>query len=293
MWLNIGVFLLVAILVGLYFFPYRKVKDKIFKKVLSYVERINIIEYTHGKQQVTLVRKRVDKRAKSEWFVASHIEWPADISKVNRLLMRLRDMVLEERITDYEENELSDKYDMGRNGTLALTYKNGKQITLTLGDRVANRDDAIYAMTSDSKGVVVANNAIVSALPKSVDEFKSLYLFMGKFSQVTLLSVQSDAYNYTLMRTGGGWAMHDRNIFDDRVRPLITEILDMEAGGFIERSTKLPAKPAVTITIKLGGKMQNCYFFDNEDDNSVYLVPHQGEILVMNRTLVQDIVQFK
>ena len=45
LWANIGILVLVAVLVTIYFMPYRRLKGKIFKKLLPDISGITAMEY--------------------------------------------------------------------------------------------------------------------------------------------------------------------------------------------------------------------------------------------------------
>ncbi len=287
MWiLNIAVLLTVTVLAVMYFMPYRKLKDKIFRNAFYNIGRIVKIEYTNGKSKIVLKRANLQG---NEWNMVGEKTWLADNSKMNRLIQKINDIVVEDRLLKADAEDR--KYDLGRNGKLLLNT-DLREIEIDFGDRADGYDDCIFAKKAKDKDIIVISSSILSVLPKGDDDFKNLYLFKGFFPQVSMLDVKSERKSYTLMRISGGWAMHGKNVFDDKVQPIVTSLLELEASGFVDSNKKLSAKPVITITLKIQKANIYRYFFESEEDNSIYYVPIDGEIMYIRRTIIDSVLEY-
>ena len=93
LWANVGIIVLVLILASIYFLPYRRLKGKVFKKLLPDPSGITAMEYKTSAYSLQLEKRN------GVWYLIDS-DWEADKSKVTKLLNRLRDLNVDERITD-------------------------------------------------------------------------------------------------------------------------------------------------------------------------------------------------
>ena len=122
LWANVGIVIVVLILASIYFLPYRRLKGKVFKKLLPDPAGITAMEYKTSAYSLQLEKRN------GVWYVIDS-DWEADKSKVTRLLNRLRDLNVDERVTGSQDDP---EFNIGSNGYLILDYS-GKITTIIPG----------------------------------------------------------------------------------------------------------------------------------------------------------------
>ena len=137
LWANIGIIVLVLILASIYFLPYRKLKGKVFKKLLPDPSGITAMEYRTAAYSLQLEKRN------GIWYIIDS-DWEADKSRVTKLLNRLRDLNVDERITGSQDDP---EFNIGSNGYLILDYE-GKITNIAIGNRVEHDEDYVYITKS-------------------------------------------------------------------------------------------------------------------------------------------------
>lgn len=282
-WANIVLPIIIIALVSLYFLPYKKLKGKIFKKLLPDPYAAHEISYVTRESDVYL------KREDEVWMIGKSLEWKADARKMRRLLSKLMEIDVSDRITTTDYN--NDEYDIGRNGVITIVYSK-RTIELKLGGRSKKDDESLYLTKTGDKDVLLVPSAILQFLPKDVESFKDMLLFKAFYSQVTSVEAQFDGKGYLMTKTDAGWMLRGNNVFEEKAHPFIESLLDLGACGFASSSLKLPPKAVGIITLKVSGKAVIRHFFEVEDETDVYLVPLDGEILKVEKTLINNVFGF-
>ena len=146
LWANVGIILLVLILASIYFLPYRRLKGKVFKKLLPDPAGITAMEYRTSAYSLQLEKR------KGVWYVIDS-DWEADKAKVTKLLNRLRDLTVDERVTGSQDDP---EFNIGSNGYLILNY-DGQITTISIGNRVEHDEDYVYITKSGDPDILVVH----------------------------------------------------------------------------------------------------------------------------------------
>lgn len=271
--LSIFVFMFVAFLVVLYFIPYKTLKGKIFKKIYPDTSGVTRVSFNGGSYTVEF------KRTGDTWQMISPVEWQADTSKMRNLMLRLSMLDVNDRLSG--KNPQDSEYAIGRNGVLELDA-NGKIETLTFGNQVS-QEDLVYVVKGSDGDVMTVHNSIIYALPKSRDDFKRMTLFEDIYTSIRSAEAVIDGKGFLIMKTDTGWIANGKNCFDEQVMPFFEGLTELTASGFAESNTQLPPKHVAVITIKASAKAISRYFFESENYEDSYLVPLNGEILLVDK----------
>ena len=216
LWANIGILILVAVLAGIYFLPYRRLKGKIFKKLLPDIKGITAMEYKTSAYSLQLEKR------KGIWYVIDS-DWEADRTKVTKLLNRLSDLNVDERISGAID---APEFSIGSNGYLILDY-GGKRITIAIGNRVENDEDYIYITKSGDPDILVVHSGALSLLPKDAGAFSDTLLFQAYYPQIKSLEANLGMDYISLFRTESGWMLDGNNIVkEEKAQSLIEEFED-------------------------------------------------------------------
>ena len=166
LWANIGIIVLVLILASIYFLPYRKLKGKVFKKLLPDPSGITAMEYRTAAYSLQLEKRN------GIWYIIDS-DWEADKSRVTKLLNRLRDLNVDERITGSQDDP---EFNIGSNGYLILDYE-GKITNIAIGNRVEHDEDYVYITKSGDPDILVVHSGALSLLSKDGQSFSDTVIF--------------------------------------------------------------------------------------------------------------------
>ncbi len=276
-WATLFLFLFVVFLVCLYFLPYKKLKGKIFKKLFPDTSSVKAVSYTRGDFSVSF------ERDAQRWRMVSPAVWQADTVKMRRLMLRLSELDVDERLSG--KNPDDPLYLIGRNGTLELD--SGTSRTALSFGSYDESGDHVYVVKSGDGDILSVNASILSALPSDADDFKRRLLFEEAYSNIRYVEAVMDGKSYLMTKTDAGWVMNGKNIFDEKARPFVEGLLEIEGDRFIGAGTKLPPKHAGLITMKAVDKAVSRYFFTVPEFEDEYLVPMEGEILLVPKAAVK------
>lgn len=284
LWANIGILLLVAILAGIYFLPYRTLKGKIFKRLLPDIKGITAMEYKTSAYSLELEKK------KGVWYLIDS-DWEADKSKVTKLLNRLSDLNVDERISASVD---APEYSIGSNGYLILDYGD-KRITISIGNRVENDEEYVYITKTGDPDILVVHSSALSLLPRDAGSFSDTMLFQAYYPQIKSLEATYGTDYISLLRTDEGWLFDgDRIIKEEKAQELIESLLSAEADGFVEDdSIKIPQRPTATITMKVNRRSITRYFFSIPTLHNQFLMPIKGRIFYVDKEIVKRIFSFR
>lgn len=280
LWANISIIILVAVLAAIYFLPYRKLKGKIFKKLLPDIKGITAMEYKTSAYSLQLEKR------KGVWYVIDS-DWEADRSKVTKLLNRLSDLNVDERISASID---APEYSIGSNGYLLLDY-GGKHITIAIGNRVENDEEYVYITKTGDPDILVVHSGALSLLPKDAGAFSDTLLFQAYYPQIKSIEASLGTDYFSLLRTENGWLYDGKNIVkEEKAQSFIEELLACEADGFVEdEHIKLPQRPSASITLKINRRGITRYLFSIPTLHNQYLMPLKGRILYVDKEIVQRI----
>ena len=283
LWANIGILILVAVLAGIYFLPYRRLKGKIFKKLLPDIKGITAMEYKTSAYSLQLEKR------KGIWYVIDS-DWEADRTKVTKLLNRLSDLNVDERISGAID---APEFSIGSNGYLILDYA-GKITTIAIGNRVEHDEDYVYITKTGDPDILVVHSGALSLLPKDAAGFSDTIIFEAYYPQIKSMEASLGNDYFTLHRTDNGWMMDGKTLIkEEKAQHFIETLLAAEALGFVEDdSIKLPQRPTATITMKVNRRGVTRYFFAIPSLQDKFLMPLKGRILYVEKDVVKQIFAF-
>lgn len=283
LWANIGILILVVVLAGIYFLPYKRLKGKIFKKLLPDIKGITAMEYKTSAYSLQLEKR------KGIWYIIDS-DWEADRTKVTKLLNRLSDLNVDERISASID---APEFSIGSNGYLILDYDE-KRITIAIGNRVENDEDYIYITKTGDPDILVVHSGALSLLPKDAGAFSDTLLFQAYYPQIKSLEASLGMDYISLFRTESGWMLDGNKIVkEEKAQNLIEELLSAEADGFVEdENIKIPQRPTATITLKVNRRSITRYFFTIPTLHNQFLMPIKGRIFYVDKEIVKRIFSF-
>lgn len=282
LWANVGIILLVLILASIYFLPYRRLKGKVFKKLLPDPAGITAMEYRTSAYSLQLEKR------KGVWYVIDS-DWEADKAKVTKLLNRLRDLTVDERVTGSQDDP---EFNIGSNGYLILNY-DGQITTISIGNRVEHDEDYVYITKSGDPDILVVHSGALSLLPKDVTSFSDTVIFEAFYPQIKSIEASLGNDYFTLHRTENGWMFEGKTLIkEEKAQSFIEKLLAAEALGFVEEEIQLPQRPTATITVKVNRRGVIRYFFEVPNLQDKFLMPLKGRILYVDKNVVKDIFAF-
>lgn len=282
LWANVGIILLVLILASIYFLPYRRLKGKVFKKLLPDPAGITAMEYRTSAYSLQLEKRQ------GVWYVIDS-DWEADKSKVTKLLNRLRDLTVDERVTGSQDDP---EFNIGSNGYLILNY-DGQITTIAIGNRVEHDEDYVYITKSGDPDILVVHSGALSLLPKDVTSFSDTVIFEAFYPQIKSIEASLGNDYFTLHRTENGWMFEGKTLIkEEKAQSFIEKLLAAEALGFVEEEIQLPQRPTATITVKVNRRGVIRYFFAVPNLQDKFLMPLKGRILYVDKNVVKDIFAF-
>lgn len=282
LWANVGIILLVLILASIYFLPYRRLKGKVFKKLLPDPAGITAMEYRTSAYSLQLEKR------KGVWYVIDS-DWEADKAKVTKLLNRLRDLTVDERVTGSQDDP---EFNIGSNGYLILNY-DGQITTISIGNRVEHDEDYVYITKSGDPDILVVHSGALSLLPKDVTSFSDTVIFEAFYPQIKSIEASLGNDYFTLHRTENGWMFEGKTLIkEEKAQSFIEKLLAAEALGFVEEEIQLPQRPVATITVKVNRRGVIRYFFEVPNLQDKFLMPLKGRILYVDKNVVKDIFAF-
>lgn len=282
LWANVGIILLVVILASIYFLPYRRLKGKVFKKLLPDPAGITAMEYRTSAYSLQLEKR------KGVWYVIDS-DWEADKAKVTKLLNRLRDLTVDERVTGSQDDP---EFNIGSNGYLILNY-DGQITTISIGNRVEHDEDYVYITKSGDPDILVVHSGALSLLPKDVTSFSDTVIFEAFYPQIKSIEASLGNDYFTLHRTENGWMFEGNTLIkEEKAQSFIEKLLAAEALGFVEEEIQLPQRPTATITVKVNRRGVIRYFFAVPNIQDKFLMPLKGRILYVDKNVVKDIFAF-
>ena len=282
LWANVGIILLVLILASIYFLPYRRLKGKVFKKLLPDPAGITAMEYRTSAYSLQLEKR------KGVWYVIDS-DWEADKEKVTKLLNRLRDLTVDERVTGSQDDP---EFNIGSNGYLILNY-DGQITTISIGNRVEHDEDYVYITKSGDPDILVVHSGALSLLPKDVTSFSDTVIFEAFYPQIKSIEASLGNDYFTLHRTENGWMFEGKTLIkEEKAQSFIENLLAAEALGFVEEEIQLPQRPVATITVKVNRRGVIRYFFEVPNIQDKFLMPLKGRILYVDKNVIKDIFAF-
>ncbi|HIZ90168.1 MAG TPA: DUF4340 domain-containing protein [Candidatus Mucispirillum faecigallinarum] len=282
LWANVGIILLVLILASIYFLPYRRLKGKVFKKLLPDPAGITAMEYRTSAYSLQLEKRQ------GVWYVIDS-DWEADKAKVTKLLNRLRDLTVDERVTGSQDDP---EFNIGSNGYLILNY-DGQITTISIGNRVEHDEDYVYITKSGDPDILVVHSGALSLLPKDVTSFSDTVIFEAFYPQIKSIEASLGNDYFTLHRTENGWMFEGKTLIkEEKAQSFIEKLLAAEALGFVEEEIQLPQRPTATITVKVNRRGVIRYFFEVPNLQDKFLMPLKGRILYVDKNVVKDIFAF-
>lgn len=282
LWANVGIILLVLILASIYFLPYRRLKGKVFKKLLPDPAGITAMEYRTSAYSLQLEKRQ------GVWYVIDS-DWEADKAKVTKLLNRLRDLTVDERVTGSQDDP---EFNIGSNGYLILNY-DGQITTISIGNRVEHDEDYVYITKSGDPDILVVHSGALSLLPKDVTSFSDTVIFEAFYPQIKSIEASLGNDYFTLHRTENGWMFEGKTLIkEEKAQSFIEKLLAAEALGFVEEEIQLPQRPTATITVKVNRRGVIRYFFAVPNLQDKFLMPLKGRILYVDKNVVKDIFAF-
>lgn len=280
---TILVILVVAFLITLYFVPYKTLKGKIFKKIYPDTLPVSRVLYKGSGFTVEF------KRNNDNWQMISPVDWQADTNKMRNLMVKLSLLDVNDRLSG--KNPLDSEYSIGRNGVLELEA-NGKVVSLSFGSMVS-QEELVYVVKSDDGDVLTVHSSIVAALPKSADDFKRMTLFEDIYTSIRTAEAVVEGKGFLIMRTDVGWIANGKNSFDEQVLPFLEGLTELRATGFAKKDIQLPAKHHAFISVKASAKTISRYFFESDEYEDSFLVPLNGEVLLVDKNEAQKYFSFK
>ena len=283
LWANIGIIVLVLILASIYFLPYRKLKGKVFKKLLPDPSGITAMEYRTAAYSLQLEKRN------GIWYIIDS-DWEADKSRVTKLLNRLRDLNVDERITGSQDDP---EFNIGSNGYLILDYE-GKITNIAIGNRVEHDEDYVYITKSGDPDILVVHSGALSLLSKDGQSFSDTVIFEAYYPQIKSVEASLSSDYFTLHCTENGWLIDGKNLIkEEKAQTFIETLLAAEALGFVEdENIKLPQRPTATITMKVNRRSVIRYFFAIPSLQDKFLMPLKGRILYVEKDVVKQIFAF-
>ncbi len=283
LWANIGIIVLVLILASIYFLPYRKLKGKVFKKLLPDPSGITAMEYRTAAYSLQLEKRN------GIWYIIDS-DWEADKSRVTKLLNRLRDLNVDERITGSQDDP---EFNIGSNGYLILDYE-GKITNIAIGNRVEHDEDYVYITKSGDPDILVVHSGALSLLSKDGQSFSDTVIFEAYYPQIKSVGASLGSDYFTLHCTENGWLIDGKNLIkEEKAQTFIETLLAAEALGFVEdENIKLPQRPTATITMKVNRRSVIRYFFAIPSLQDKFLMPLKGRILYVEKDVVKQIFAF-
>lgn len=283
LWANIGIIVLVLILASIYFLPYRKLKGKVFKKLLPDPSGITAMEYRTAAYSLQLEKRN------GIWYIIDS-DWEADKSRVTKLLNRLRDLNVDERITGSQDDP---EFNIGSNGYLILDYE-GKITNIAIGNRVEHDEDYVYITKSGDPDILVVHSGALSLLSKDGQSFSDTVIFEAYYPQIKSVEASLGSDYFTLHCTENGWLIDGKNLIkEEKAQTFIETLLAAEALGFVEdENIKLPQRPTATITMKVNRRSAIRYFFAIPSLQDKFLMPLKGRILYVEKDVVKQIFAF-
>ena len=278
-WTTVFIFLFVVVLVCIYFMPYKKLKGKIFKKLYPDTSPITAVSFTKGNFSVSF------ERDGEHWNIISPAAWQADTAKMRKLMIKLSEFDVEDRFSDANPDD--QQYAIGSNGVLDLAGEGIVSTVISFG-AYDESGSYIYATKSGDADILLVNAMILSVLPSGADDFKRRLLFEEIYSNIASVEAILCGKGYLMVKTNAGWIMNGKNVFDEKARPLVESLLNIQAEHFANAGTKLPPKHEGLITVKAADKAVSRYFFTLPEYEDEYLVPMEGEILIINKSAVDN-----
>lgn len=283
MWAGIGIIVLVLILAGIYLFSSRRLKGKIFKKLIQDTSEVTAMEYRTSAYSLQLEKR------KGVWYLIDS-DWEADKSKVTELLNRLRDLHVDERITGSQDDP---EFNIGSNGYLILDYS-GSITTIAIGNRLEEDEDYVYITKSGDPDILVVHSGALSLMQKNGTNFSETSIFEAYYPQVQSIEARLGNGYFMLNHTDKGWIMDGKTLIKEaKARHFIETLLAAEASGFVEDDDmKVPQHPIATITVRINRRNITRYFFAIPSLKDKFLMPLKGRILYVEKDIVKQIFAF-
>ncbi len=275
--------LFLVIMIGAYFFPYRKIKDKVFKKLIYKDPTTSkYLKYSCGKVVI-----EAERSGDNAWKIVVPAVWNADQSAIVKLIVRLSDLVVVDRISNAKD-EL--KYGIGKHQSIEIFYGN-KPIIINFGNDVEGCEMVYANVESSDNDVIMVSNSIRAHFPNSAEDFVNLNIFNVSYEDVKSVESVFNNSMYLISKQSNGWLLRGNMLLEDKGREIIDEIISIRASAIVDDKIKLSPKPEGSISIKLAKKSYTRYFFVGKDETH-YFVPMGGSILVVDRT-VKDMFEDK
>ncbi len=265
-----------VVMIGVYFFPYRKVKDKVFKKLIyKDPSTAKYIKYFYGKVAV-----EAERSGNNAWKTVVPSAWNADQSAIVKLIVRLSDLVIVDRITNAKDEK---KYGIGTKQSIEIFYGN-KPIVIRFGNDVDGCEMVYANVESSDNDVITVSNSIKAHFPSCAEDFANLNIFNVSYEDVKSVESVFNNSMYLISKQSNGWLLRGNMLLEDKAKAIIGQIIGIRASTIVDDKIKLSPKPEGSITVKLSKKSYTRYFFVGKDETH-YFVPMGGSILVVDQTV--------
>ncbi len=211
------------------------------------------------------------KKTDSGWVMQKPIKWKADEERINRLLEKLKNTVLENPITDdpdkYGIYKLSEDSDY-----ILLKGPTGEQ-KVYVGKR-GPRYSLVYVRRDRDKTVYLVDAGVADALPSGRDDFRDKTILKIDQRGIEAIRWQKEKETFVMQKREGRWYAREEPLNDEEVKEYLTFISDLKATGFPKKD-RLPegADRVGIIEVDTSGGVKKMEVF--KADKQHYII-HEG-----------------
>jgi len=191
------------------------------------------------------------KKEGGVWKMYRPVQWKADGARIEQLITRLKETILENPITDKEERYKD--YGVGGEGDyIKAVSAGGREFTIYKGKR-GPRYSFIYVRRKDDAVVYLVNSRFADLLPRNRDDFRDKTVVSVPRDDIKEVRWESEGKSFAVSRRKDGWYAGERKLPDEKVNPYIARISGITATGF-PKDDRLPqdAEPAGRLYINAG-----------------------------------------
>lgn len=271
-----------------YFVPYRKLKDKIFKRLIPLpVNLLTSIVYRNSSFVLEL------QKNKNSWTIAGS-DWDANKEKINRFTIFLQNMQVFERIAKYDNEK---EFGIGSRGSFILYY--GKRaFEIMVGNNDPEKPEHLYIKASGDPDLLIVSSTLLSFVPVDQNYYSDSLIFSAYYTHIKSIEAiykpniedANTLQHFSLVKTTSGWVFGKKTLENFQAQELLDKILAYEVSGFAEE-TALPNKPNVIINMRIGQGMITRYFF-SANNPEFYIMPSRGRLLYVRKEIIQEIFSF-
>ena len=273
---SINILLFLAAMMTAYFFPYRKIKDKVFKKLI-YKDPATSKRLKYCSGNVVI---EAERSGSNIWKIVVPSAWNADQAAIVKLIVRLSDLVVVDRISNAKDEK---KYGISKGECIEIFYGN-KPIVIRFGNDVDGCEMVYANVESSDNDIITVSNSIKAHFPRSAEDFANLNIFSVSYEDIKSVESVFNNTMYLISKQSNGWLLRGNMLIEDKARAVVEEIIFIRASTIVDDKIKLSPKPEGSITVKLSKKTYTRYFFVGKDETH-YFVPMGGSILVVDRSV--------